>query len=243
MFRENEEHNVIKFVISSEMALVDRVIKDSIEFVKKHSFNKSDKIKTVIRELLINAIEHGSKNQIEKEVKCDVELVDKTRIRIKVKDSGMGFDFKSIDYKIPNNPNQQRNRGLALVNAMADDLIFNDKGNMVTAYLTFVTTTDFEIIEKEDKHIIIPNGDLTASCADKCRTLLFELLDNKVQNFCIDFRIVEDIDSICLSLLITFSKMLKKKNPDAKISLINVREDLISLFKLTRMDKVYDISG
>lgn len=243
MFTVNQSENQIAFTISSEMSLVDRVISESVEFIKELQIQKFDNLKMILRELMINAIEHGNNNQIQMEVNCQIEYLENSRFKIMVTDQGDGFEYEDLDLRIPDNPDQTRSRGLSLVNALADEMKFNDVGNEITVYLTLITSTEFKVEQEDDYQIIIPNGDITASCADKFRVIMLELLDNDYANYKFDFKEVEDIDSISLSLLITFSKMLKKKFPNGQLNIVNANQDLANLFNLTRLNKIYNITN
>ena len=66
------------------------------------------------------------------------------------------------------------------------------------------------------------------------------LLEEGVTKFRFDFSAVEDIDSVSLSVLIVFSKMVSKKE-DWNLQLINLNADLRNLFKMTRVDRIYDV--
>jgi anti-anti-sigma factor len=242
VFSVNEHDNSIGFKFSSEMSLIDRVIKECVEFARHYRFEKIDNLRTVLRELLINAVEHGNENNIEKAVECDVEYLGDNRFKIVVGDQGDGFDHKNIDLLVPDDPTQSRHRGLPLANALADQLAFNETGNRATAYLTMPTETDFDVEDRGDAKAVLPSGNLTAGSADKFRVIMLELLDGGATKFIFDLKKVEDVDSISLSLLITFAKMLKKKTEDGTLDIKNAKPDLVSLFELTRLNRIYNIS-
>jgi anti-anti-sigma factor len=239
----NEENSRIAFKVSSEMNLVDRVIRETGEFIGKFEAGKPENLKIVLRELLINAIEHGNGSDMQLSVECTVEHLDDNRFKIVVKDSGDGFDYGSLNLLVPEDPNQDRNRGLPLVNALADEIAFNEKGNEVTAYLSLVRETKFSVNKFGDTQVISPSGNLTASSADKLRIILIELLDAGEKDFMFDFSDVEDLDSISLSLLITFSKMHKNKlEGQGELRIVEVSEDLKNLFELTRVNRIYKVT-
>lgn len=242
MFSVNENQDAIAFKLSSEMQLVDRVIRECGTFAGQYQYTKLDSLKTVVRELLINAIEHGNKSSISSPVECDIEFLGSDRFKVTVKDQGEGFDHEGIDLFVPDDPEQDRSRGLPLVNALADELSFNETGNEITAWIVLPQDTDFEISGEDGVQVITPTGDMTASSADKLRIILLEMLDQGETAYRFDLKKVDDIDSISLSLLITFAKMLQKKSEGGKLEIINAKDDLISLFELTRLNRIYTLA-
>ncbi len=94
----------------------------------------------VASELLTNAIEWGNKFDKDKKVYCNIKLA-KHKIFVSMEDEGDGFDFKEITSLKSNSDfeeeqvSRQREGGLGLFLTMniADRLLFNSKGNKVTA--------------------------------------------------------------------------------------------------------------
>lgn len=244
MYSVNENQNSIEFKLSSEIGLVDRVVRECTEFIKKFDVAKLDNLKVVVRELLLNAIEHGNKKDINKSVECKVERIEDSRFKIEVQDQGEGFDHENLNLLVPDDPEQDRNRGLPLVNALADEIKFENSGSSVSAFLTITRETGFEVKADDSTQVIKPSGDLTASSADKLRIILLEMLDNDNKNYRFDLEQVEDIDSVSLSLLITFAKMHKKKfGDDGTLEITSAGTDLKNLFELTRLNRIYTISS
>jgi anti-anti-sigma factor len=242
MFNVKEDADTINFTISSEMPQVDRVIEESHIFFHQLNIGASElsNLNLVLREMLNNAIEHGNHGIPDKEVRCDVQHLGRKRFKIQVEDQGEGFDHNSVDWEIPVDPRQTRNRGYALINTFCDQVKFNDKGNLVTAYISLVKETEFQVKNDGQRRIIIPSGNLTAAVEKKFRSLLESLLEEGVTKFRFDFSVVEDIDSVSLSVLIVFSKMVSKKE-DWNLQLTNLNGDIRNLFKMTRVDRIYDV--
>lgn len=244
MFRVEENDALVKFTISSDMSLVDRLIKECNEFISRFDISEHENTKLIIRELLINAIEHGNKSNLELNVTCELSLIGERRFQLVVEDQGEGFDFENIDLQMPEDPETERSRGLPLVNALSDEVVFEDGGKKIIAYFVIVAGTEFNTKEVDNDFIEInPIGDLTAGCAEKFRVILLDLMDGDKKKFRLNLKEVEDIDSISLSLLITFSKMLKDKFEDAELEIINANSDLTSLFTLTKLHKIYKITS
>jgi len=238
----NEDTGSVSFIFSAEMQLADRVVRICRNFMEELSVANFSEFRLVLRELLINAIEHGCKNDSQKIVNCSIDHLGGTRFRIIVGDEGDGFDYKSLAAEMSDDPRQIRRRGYALIRTFTDRIEFNDKGNWVTAYITVTQKTHFQVSEEQDWQIITPTGDITASNAEECRKILVELADQGHRKFRFDFSKVEDVDSVGLSLLIIFSKMLDKKEGEKRLEIINPRPSLVNLLRMTRIDRLYRLS-
>lgn len=90
----------------------------------------------VLRELLINAIEHGNRHNKAFPVTIGIDQLNESKVKISVKDLGCGFDHSHLDTAIPDNPKRMHSRGFRLVNAVTDSFEFNREGNEVTAYIS-----------------------------------------------------------------------------------------------------------
>ncbi|MDH4184143.1 MAG: ATP-binding protein [Nitrospinota bacterium] len=242
MFTTERGEDVIKFHSSAEMRMVDRVVQEAREYFSKYGAADNIRLKVVIRELLINAIEHGCQNDASQNVDCEIEYLGGARFRVTVEDSGMGFDYASIDWTLPGDPQQERRRGFGLVNTLADEVEFNEKGNRITAFLGDVVETDFKTEDGKHSFQIIPTGDITANVADKLRLLLIRAMDEKKYQVKIDMKNVNDIDSIGISVLISFTKMLEKKSKKGKLKLVNANKEIYSLFRLIKIDEIIAVN-
>lgn len=243
MFEVNEGTEKIDFTFSAEMDHVNRLIEESHIFFHQLNIRTSElsNLNLVLRELVNNAVEHGSRNNPEKTVKCTVRHLGRKRFKIQAEDEGEGVDQQDIDWEIPLDPRQARNRGFALINTFADQVKFNDKGNRITVFISLSKETDFRLERDGEYRVVIPCGDLTAAVEKKFRSLLESLLEEEDANsFRFDFRHVEDIDSVSLSVLIVFSKILAKKK-NWKLEIIHLNDELKKLFQLTRVDRIFKV--
>lgn len=241
MFNMTEDTGSVSFIFSAEMPLADRVVRICRNFMEELSVSNFSEFRLVLRELLINAIEHGSRNDSQKTVNCCIDHLGGTRFRIIVGDEGEGFDYKSLGAEMSDDPRQIRRRGYALIRTFTDRIEFNDKGNWVTVYITVAQKTHFQVSEDQDWQIVRPTGDITASNAEECRKILVELADQGHRKFRFDFKNVEDVDSVGLSLLIIFSKMLDKKEGEKRLEIIHPRASLVNLLRMTRIDRLYRV--
>lgn len=241
MFEIDEQNDAVVFTLSSEMHLVDNVIKESQRFLRQFDISEFSGFKLVLRELLNNAVEHGNYNISDRTVSCRLERIGEKRFKVSVQDEGKGFDYDKLVMTLPEDPRQIRNRGYALVNAFSDQINFNDRGNRVSVYITFMDETTYNVLKKNEWQIIIPSGDLTASTADNFRIRLIELLDKGHARYRFDFQNVADIDSVSLSVLIIFARTLSSQEEKRQLEVVNMSRDLQELFHMTRMDQLFSI--
>ncbi len=135
MIRTTQTPYAIKFSLSPKIQLVERVIEETNAFLPKSSSADFTPVKVVLRELLLNAIQHGSGSQGEGQISCSIERNDDMHLKIVVEDQGDGFDPQLIDMSLPEDANRAPNRGYALISALSDRLEFNEKANQVAAHL------------------------------------------------------------------------------------------------------------
>lgn len=131
----------IRCIFSSEMRHIGRVTDRCRYFLMESGIVRSDDVTLVLdvalvlRELLANAIVHGNRSEAERKVRCSVERLPDLRLKITVEDEGGGFDYRSLDMNLPLEPRHAQNRGFALLNALADQIEFNETGNQISAYI------------------------------------------------------------------------------------------------------------
>lgn len=236
MFQASEDQGTISFSLSSEAALADRVVAASKDYLAQFGVTHLPDITIVLRELLMNAIEHGNGKDRSKTVTCRISNLGATRFQIVVEDQGPGFAHAACDFTMPK-AGETRSRGLPLVNSSCDQLEFNASGNRVTAFMTIVNPTGFPLEVEGDTAVITPTGDLTAACADALRRLLLSETDAGRRRFRFDLSQVRDLDSVSLSVLVAFAQLLRGTNTPYAIGLVNCSQDLLSLFRLTRLDQ------
>ena len=95
--------------------------------------NLLNNISVCIDETLTNALTHGNEGNPDKTIAITLQF-DTKKFTFTIQDEGNGFDVKEFDRQIKQNaidiPNK---RGLFIVEYLADEISFNDKGNEVTA--------------------------------------------------------------------------------------------------------------
>jgi len=113
----------------------DKAIQACLTFVRRFGTQTSSGVMIVFRELLTNAIEHGT-SLLNPTVSVEIRVTAPGQFKVTVTDSGRGFDYSKLDTEsVSADPRNIRNRGYRLIRSFADELTFNDKGSSVTAYV------------------------------------------------------------------------------------------------------------
>ena len=110
--------------------LVERLIDD---LLKKYDLKDEvyGKLLLSVVEAVNNAIVHGNKMDIEKDVILEYEI-DDSKIDFVITDMGEGFDYNNIpDPTKPENIEKTHGRGIFLMNHLADEIEFQKNGSVV----------------------------------------------------------------------------------------------------------------
>jgi serine/threonine-protein kinase RsbW len=87
---------------------------------------------TCLSEATINAIVHGNKQDENKKVYINLEVQSGKRLQFTIADEGEGFDYNRLpDPTAPENLENLTGRGVFIIKHLADQCIFNLKGNEV----------------------------------------------------------------------------------------------------------------
>lgn len=242
IFESIESDTSITYLLSSKMLLADRVIQETKNFLKRLGFEAFSEFNLILRELLINAVEHGSKNTASKTITCSVKHMRDVLFELTVTDQGKGFDYNKLDMEIPTDIGKLRKRGYAFIHAFSEKIEFNDKGNQVTVYHNTFKETGFDTIIDKDCLVICPSGDITASAMQKFGTLLKKNVQAGTRKFRFDLLKVAEIDSVGLSAFIVLNKMLLKTGEKPGLEIINANPEIAELFYMTNLDKAYKIT-
>jgi serine/threonine-protein kinase RsbW len=103
------------------------------EIADKHNISEDTfaNMMTTLSEATINAIVHGNKLDPAKKVIINAEI-DPKKIIWTVTDEGEGFDYNNLpDPTAPENIENLTGRGVFIIKHLADQAIFNTKGNEV----------------------------------------------------------------------------------------------------------------
>ncbi len=89
--------------------------------------------------------------------------------------------------------------------------------------------------------IVIENKEANLSKSEHFKELIFEDIESGAKNLVISFKNVEYLDSSFLGALVA---ILKKLLPlKGKLVLTDLNEDILNLFELTRLDKIFIIEN
>jgi anti-anti-sigma factor len=242
MFSSTENENSITLRFSASMVLVDRAISSLYAFVA--GLDKEcdlSGISTVARELLVNAVEHGNCNNEQLDVTLLAERISDGRYRVSVRDQGNGVDPQLIRNIKPLDNSTVRSRGLAIANVYADELVSEPSEKSVSAYITLKRDVLFTKTDDKSFITLAPQGDLTASIAERFRKELLGWYDSDSNHLILDMVRAGDIDSVCLSVLVSLCNMPDVLNKKRKITIVNAQTDLINLVILTRLNRLIEI--
>jgi serine/threonine-protein kinase RsbW len=120
-------------VLKSEIQNINLIENLIDEISSKYKLNSDiyGKVVLAVVEGVNNAIVHGNKMVVDKDVMVDYTVNDNS-IEFYITDSGTGFDFNNIpDPTKPENIEKTHGRGIFLMNHLADEMEFIDPGNKV----------------------------------------------------------------------------------------------------------------
>ncbi|MGH7458764.1 MAG: STAS domain-containing protein [Longimicrobiaceae bacterium] len=98
----------------------------------------------------------------------------------------------------------------------------------------FQTTKDNGVL------IVDVDGQLIVGNRQELKQKVLDELDKGERNFLIDFSNTGYIDSSGLGVLVSLSKKIREQ--DGELRLVNLNEDLRTLFELTKLDTLFQIS-
>jgi anti-sigma regulatory factor (Ser/Thr protein kinase) len=120
-------------------ATIEAVEEFFVEF-RRHGQAMSERVncfeaELLVREALTNAVLHGCGADPRKQVRCWLRLRGK-RLLITVADEGVGFDWRAARAKSAR-ASDCSGRGLEILYRYADQVRFNERGNLVTMIKRF----------------------------------------------------------------------------------------------------------
>jgi len=119
-------------------AMVQKMM-NCIKAWKSLSDEEEYEFRLILNELIANGTVHGNKRLCDKTITVRIEAVDPNTIEITIQDEGMGFDYRRFfreGYPCDMDPYSERGRGLKLIRAICDDIMFNQAGNQIRIYKT-----------------------------------------------------------------------------------------------------------
>ncbi len=121
--------------------LAERLIDDVVaEYHVKEDYY--GELLIAMTEAVNNAIVHGNKLDISKQVTVTFDIADEKTMRFTIEDEGPGFDFNNLpDPTAPENIEKPHGRGVFLMRKLSDNCSFEDNGRIVIL--------DFNVLEQE----------------------------------------------------------------------------------------------
>ena len=90
-------------------------------------------LQLALEEGLANAVKHGNQLNPAKQVKVECQLLDDCMIRVTIEDEGSGFNPEEVpDPTDFENLDKPSGRGIVLMRAFMDEVLYNDRGNQLT---------------------------------------------------------------------------------------------------------------
>ncbi len=124
------------FAIPSSLDFVREALETVEAFFNEFNISKSMSRQNsiILRELLVNAIQHGHSYKSNLKVHVRIAHVRDKQFKIIVEDKGKGFDYRNVERSKLEDVRAISKRGYVLISKLAEHLEFNEKGNCVTVY-------------------------------------------------------------------------------------------------------------
>ena len=113
------------------LTVIEKLVDELSESIKFDSDLYAN-ILVCVTEAVKNSISHGNNYDISKPVIVEYSYSEH-QISFDIKDLGSGFNHYQVnDPTLPDNIEKETGRGIFLMNCLADQVIYNDKGNEVS---------------------------------------------------------------------------------------------------------------
>lgn len=134
-----QDKNCLVVHFPSHVEHINRIEQETRNFLDKNGLTADAfPVCLVMREALINAVEHGNRSDLEKTVKYSLRLCDDI-LTMEIEDQGDGFDWRSIQNIHPSEQ-AEHGRGIFIMRRYFSGFRYNEKGNRLT--LTKYSPTD-----------------------------------------------------------------------------------------------------
>nr|WP_294896669.1 ATP-binding protein [uncultured Pedobacter sp.] len=122
---------------SESIAVLENFIDDLVEKLEIGEDVYAN-LMTCLNEAITNAIYHGNKQDPNKKVYVNLDVILNKRLVFTVTDEGEGFDFNNIpDPTDLDNLEKLTGRGVFIMKRLADQCIFNTRGNEVELHFRY----------------------------------------------------------------------------------------------------------
>jgi anti-sigma regulatory factor (Ser/Thr protein kinase) len=134
-FQVNENDTTVSFHFPSDRTLLNAALGAAKASLRKWGIQQAEPILLSVRELLVNAIVHGNKNDATKQVVYQLRKSPDGGLTISVEDEGSGFDPELFDMDLHDHPKHLAKRGLVLIRALSETIIFDAAKGRIKTYL------------------------------------------------------------------------------------------------------------
>lgn len=241
MYTKQEHGKKLYIEMSSDLSYIDRLIDDCEGYYKEIESLEFSPMIQILRELLLNAIEHGNRMVKSKRVFCVIENICKNRYKISITDEGGKIKKEMFEQTELAGPGKERSYGIQLINNYSDEVIVDEEYSTVIVYLTLMKKMNWKTVKKDNVFFIEPSKDISAGFAEDMKSVLGKWLDMEMSECNLSLKNVRSIDSISLSLLISFYKVLEKKSGKKKFKICNVDPEIMQLFDVTQLGRLFEI--
>ncbi|HDR52146.1 MAG TPA: ATP-binding protein [Mariniphaga anaerophila] len=119
--------------INSDKKSLEKVEKFLFRVFEKYRLPQKcfSKVLLCVSEAVINSIEHGNKNDLQKEVVIHIECKN-DNICVEVRDEGDGFNFQNLDNPtLAENLKKEAGRGIHIIKSLCTQVKFRNDGKCV----------------------------------------------------------------------------------------------------------------
>lgn len=247
MFEKEIKDRTLTILSQAAPEDIELAVKALEEFLNLENVYNTGEFKIVAGQVIENAVVHGNQNDLDKQIRMELEAVGNGRFRLAVEDQGAGFDHKSLAEDM-DDPFSDSVGGLAIIQSFTDKMEFNDTGNRITLHLTMETEQgpdapqpdrerqpDAAAPRDQEEKEAGPEPSATVLDRDMALVLMNRALNaakSGEQEFVVDLKGITDISVHGLNLFAGI-KAHFKNFPGTSLAVINADRDIKKLLQMT----------
>ncbi|MDD5456472.1 MAG: SpoIIE family protein phosphatase [Candidatus Margulisbacteria bacterium] len=123
----------LNYKIKNKLPNIKKTIKELLTKLEALEINKKvyNYIRLCISESLLNAYEHGNKQDPKKNIEIK-GIITNRKVEVKITDEGKGFESGKLNYCDNQIDTTNRGRGILIIKTFMDEVRFNETGNEIT---------------------------------------------------------------------------------------------------------------
>lgn len=148
-----KERKKLELIFASTAENVEQANSEIRTFLTMYynfTYSAKQNVLVISEELLQNAYIHGNKEDPEKNIFYTLDMNGNTALTVTVEDEGTGFDVVKKQNGLPNDPKHVVRQGLILVNALANNVSYQDGGKKIEVTVS-VEDTIQKLLERSEK--------------------------------------------------------------------------------------------